>query len=174
MYLSIILTVYNKASFLHRCFNSLLCQNEVDEGNYEIIVVNDGSTDNSSSIILQFEQQNKQIRVINQDNQGLSIARNNGVNSSSGDYVWFVDADDTIEPYAVSLIMKEIKNNPDIIPIYAKTEGKTKIRNAIDKYAKTGKDILIEGKWEQCGVFYVFRKDFLRNNGFHFFPGIFH
>lgn len=173
MILSIILTVYNKADFLDRVFESLLNQDGEKEY-YEVLVVNDGSTDNSLSIIQRYALENSNLRVLNQTNQGLSMARNNGVDSANGKYVWFVDADDCISTDAVKMIVEATSSQPDIIPIYAKTEGEPRIRNAVNRYAKTGKDILLMGGWEQCGVFNVFRRSFLLENHLRFIPGIYH
>lgn len=174
MTLSIILTVYNKEKFLSRVFSTLIKQNNVGKSDYEIIVVNDGSTDNSLSVCNKYSKENKNMRVITQLNQGLSMARNNGVDVAKGDYVWFVDADDMISSMAVNLICEAAKNNPDIIPIYAITDGVEHVRNAVDVNANTGEDILIGGNWEPCGVFNVFKRSFLRDNNLSFFPGIYH
>lgn len=174
MKLTIVLTVYNKGPYLHRVFNSVLKQQDVLEGDFEVLVVNDGSTDDSSRIINEYAQQFSQIRVLTQQNQGLSMARNNGVKEAKGEYVWFVDADDIISANAVHLICKTITFHPDIIPIYAKTQGYERIRNKIPKDVKSGKDILLSDKWEVCGVFNIFKKKFLLDNDLFFYPGIYH
>lgn len=174
MKLSIVLTVYNKEPYLHRVFDAVLNQQDVLKDDYEVLTVNDGSTDGSLSIINEYELRDKRVRVLTQQNQGLSKARNNGVREARGEYVWFVDADDTISPKAVSLICGAINEHPDIIPIYAKTEGLDKIRNEIPKDAKSGRDILLSYKWEACGVFNVFRRSFLLDNNLSFYPGIYH
>lgn len=174
MRLSIILTVYNKESCLTRVIDSLLLQEYFEENDYEIVIVNDGSTDGSYSIIENYRIANKRIRVVNQDNRGLSVARNNGTKSAHGDYVWYVDADDIISTHSIRSICDAMRSKPDIIPIYAKTDGICGVRNCIPESIVTGKDILISKKWEQCSVFYVFRKDFLKENGLSFIPGIYH
>lgn len=174
MKLSIILTVYNKAEFLQRAFEALLSQHSVEEGDYEILVVNDGSTDNSLSIVKSYVASYSYVRLLNQNNQGLSMARNNGTEAAKGKYVWYVDADDVISPYSVRRICDAMGSSPDIIPIYAQTEGEQIIRNCIPVTVKTGKDILLYGKWQACGVFNVFRKQFLKENNLCFMPGIYH
>lgn len=172
--LSIILTVYNKEPFLRKQFDSLLSQEQTKEGDYEVMVVNDGSTDGSVGIIEEYARQDSRVRVLNQKNQGLSMARNNGVEEAKGDYIWFVDADDVVSPKAVNLICCAITSSPDIIPIYAQTEGEDGIRNAINPNSKTGKEILLEGKWQSCGVFTIFKRSFLIENNLGFYPGIYH
>ena len=78
MKLSIIVPVYNVADYLPKCLDSLLAQN-LPQNEYEIIVVNDGSTDNSGNICDNWAKKDKRVKVIHQCNQGVSIARNNGI-----------------------------------------------------------------------------------------------
>lgn len=174
MKLSIVLTVYNKEPYLHRIFDSVLNQQNVRINDYEVLAVNDGSTDGSPKILEEFELRDKRVRVLTQHNQGLSMARNNGVQEAKGDYVWFVDADDVISSKAVSSICGAMTSQPDIIPIYAQTEGDNRIRNCVPTTVKTGKDILLSGRWQACGVFNVLRRIFLQENKLTFFPGIYH
>ena len=82
MTLSIILTVYNKAFFLPKAFDSLLHQLDTDEEEYEVVVVNDGSTDESLVVIEQYASNDSRIRVVSQNNLGLSMARNNGTKAA--------------------------------------------------------------------------------------------
>ena len=174
MKLSIVLTVYNKEKYLHRAFESLLGQEGTKDGDYEVLVVNDGSTDGSLAICEEYANKDDRVRIVKQKNQGLSMARNNGTDAANGEYVWYVDADDRISNQSVRLICEAMADKPDVIPIYGETEGIDRVRNKVSPDAKTGKDILLTGGWEQCGVFNVFRKDFLRKNGLRFMPGIYH
>lgn len=95
MKLSIIVPVYNIANFIGPCLKSITNAN-LDNEEYEVIVVNDGSTDNSLDIINEYASIHSQIKVISQKNQGLGGARNTGIANSSGEYIWFVDGDDLI------------------------------------------------------------------------------
>ena len=174
MNLTIVLTVYNKQLYLNNAFQALLNQMNTSDGDYEVLVVNDGSTDNSPAIIEQYARRDSRVRVLTQKNMGLSMARNNGAEAANGEYIWFVDADDIYSPKAVSLICKAMESEPDVIPIYAKTDGIDKVRNAIPISVSTGKDVLLCGRWQQCGVFWVFRKDFLKENNLRFMPGVYH
>lgn len=173
MKLTIILTVYNKEQYLERALSSLLNQQNVKEDDYEVLAVNDGSTDNSLAILEEYAHKHNRLRILTQHNQGLSMARNNGVDEAQGDYVWFVDADDVIELQSVFLICGLIASKPDVIPIYARTEGVQKTRNYINPNVNSGRDI-IEFGWEHCAVFWIIKKDFLINNGLRFMPGIYH
>ena len=92
--LSIIVPVYNGQDYIGRCLESILRQSGVSQ--HEIIVVNDGSTDNTKQIVSNFAKENKNIKLINQKNSGVSIARNNGMRYSYGKFVTFVDADDMV------------------------------------------------------------------------------
>lgn len=174
MKLSIILTVYNKEHCLGRAFKALLSQKDTIESDFEIIVVNDGSTDDSNSIISGYEKADKRVRVLTQENQGLSMARNNGVSIAYGDYVWFVDADDVITLNAVNLVCDAINSSPDVIAVYANTYGSPIVRNAVPVNAKTGQDIILSQQWEQCGVFWIINRSFLLRNHLSFMPGIYH
>ena len=89
--ISIIVPVYNVEPFISECINSILIQSYK---NFELILVNDGSTDNSPTICEQYASKDKRIKVIHKANGGLSDARNWGLKFSSGEYVVFLDSDD--------------------------------------------------------------------------------
>lgn len=93
--ISIIVPVYNVEKYIDGCINSILKQTLDD---YELILVNDGSTDNSGNKCVEWSKKDNRIKVIHQDNQGLSEARNSGLKIASGDYITFIDSDDTIAP----------------------------------------------------------------------------
>jgi glycosyltransferase involved in cell wall biosynthesis len=95
MRLSIILPVYNSAAFLPQCLDSIL--DSLDEES-ELIIVNDGSTDESESVISEYQSKWPDIRSISQPNRGVSAARNVGIDCALGHYITFVDSDDWIEP----------------------------------------------------------------------------
>lgn len=108
--LSIIVPVYNVSKYLAKCLDSLLCQDLKPE-EYEIIVVNDGSTDNSEEILKQYEKKYKNIKVVRQENQGLSGARNTGIKLSNGKYIQFVDSDDYLEPNVLRTLVDKMETN---------------------------------------------------------------
>ncbi|QGZ27068.1 glycosyltransferase [Streptococcus ruminicola] len=92
--ISIVVPVYNVESYLEKCIDSILNQSY---SNFELILVNDGSTDNSGKICSDFEKKDSRIKVINKDNGGLSDARNHGIDIASGRYITFIDSDDFVE-----------------------------------------------------------------------------
>lgn len=104
---SIIIPVYNVEFYLKECIDSVLLQDFQD---YEIICVNDGSTDNSLEILKSFSD--SRIKIINQENQGLSCARNSGLDIALGQYVWFIDSDDKIAENSLSELNKLIDQKP--------------------------------------------------------------
>ena len=110
MKLSIIVPVCNVADYLAKCLDSLLAQ-DLPQNEYEIIVVNDGSTDNSGEIALQYADKYENIMLINQANQGLSGARNTGIKQAKGDYIQFVDSDDYLEDNVLGGLMKQVEND---------------------------------------------------------------
>lgn len=92
--LSVIVPVYNAEKYLHQCIDSILGQELID---LEVILVNDGSTDNSGAICDEYARRDNRVKVIHKTNGGVSLARNTGIEFSSGEYIAFVDADDWIE-----------------------------------------------------------------------------
>lgn len=122
MKLSIIVPIYNVAPYLRKCVDSLLAQDIFD---YEIILVDDGSTDNSGIIADEIvrevmdDESNCQspianrptLSVIHQENAGLSAARNAGIAKAKGEYIWFVDSDDYVEPNVLGVLMEQIERD---------------------------------------------------------------
>ena len=92
--LSIILPVYNAEQYLSDCLTSILNQSYSD---FELIIIDDGSTDSSRRICVEYSQQDSRIRLYTQDNQGISITRNRGLDLVCGEFVTFVDSDDVID-----------------------------------------------------------------------------
>lgn len=110
--ISVIVPVYNVEKYLKRCINSILNQTFK---NFELILVNDGSTDNSLNICKNYKEKDGRIQLISQTNKGLSAARNTGLKYAKGKYVCFVDSDDFIEKEYFSLLLSNIeKYNSDI------------------------------------------------------------
>ena len=115
MKLSIIVPVYNVADYLQKCLDSLLAQ-DLPQNEYEIIVVNDGSTDNSGVIAKQYADKFPNITLFNQANQGLSGARNTGIKHAKGEYIQFVDSDDYLEENVLGALVKQVeKDDLDVL-----------------------------------------------------------
>ena len=103
--ITVIVPVYNVESYLRKCLDSIIAQTYK---NIEIVVVNDGSTDASGEICKEFSEMDHRIIYIEQENAGISAARNTGLNNMSGNYVTFVDSDDWIESNYVETLYKKI------------------------------------------------------------------
>lgn len=112
MKISIIIPVYNAANYLEQCLDSVLNQNLAI---YEVICVNDGSKDHSWEILEQYAQKDTRVKLYNQQNGGVSSARNLGLQHANGDYVGFVDADDFILPNYYKSFLTELQS--DIIAL---------------------------------------------------------
>lgn len=111
--ISIIIPVYNVEKYIKRCIDSVLNQTY---SNYEIILVDDGSTDLSGYICDEYSYIDKRVKVIHQNNGGLSGARDSGIKEVTGDYIMFVDSDDWIEQNTLQVLSKEILiGNYDLI-----------------------------------------------------------
>lgn len=93
--ISIIVPIYNAEKYIQRCIDSILSQTYKD---LQIILINDGSTDNTLTILNEYVQYDSRIQIINKENTGVSETRNIGIEMSEGEYIGFVDADDYIEP----------------------------------------------------------------------------
>lgn len=123
--ISIIVPVYNVSSYLEECIDSILAQTY---RKLEIILINDGSTDNSGEICERYSKKDKRIIIIQQPNKGLSAARNSGLDVASGDYISFVDSDDYIHERYIELLWqcaREQKSNY-VIGSYEKVAEKGK------------------------------------------------
>ena len=105
--ISVIIPVYNVGPYLHKCINSVLNQTFQ---NFELILVDDGSTDNSGIICDEYALMDKRIKVIHQKNAGQSAARNNGFEISRGEYICFLDSDDWFSNNALEIFINTIKN----------------------------------------------------------------
>ena len=169
--LSIIVPVYNTEQYLRECLSSILEQN-TDRSLYEVIVVNDGTPDNSQLIIDEFCSTYNNVWCIVQDNQGLSMARNNGVAAAGGDYVWFVDSDDWVEPNSIKSILAECDYEPEVISI-KKVKSNTKYASEC-LYAKTGQEILLSKEFEHGAVYYILNRQFMRKYNLRFMERIYH
>lgn len=100
---SIIIPNYNAEAYIERCLNSILNQNY---SNIEIIIIDDGSTDNSWQKILWYANQNKVIKAIRQENMNASIARNKGIEIATGEYLFFLDSDDILYPDSLTKMVE--------------------------------------------------------------------
>lgn len=110
MKLSIVVPVYNVEAFLKKCVDSLLAQ-DLPASDYEIILVDDGSTDGCGALCDALVAAHGNIRVIHQQNRGLSGARNSGILVSAGTFIFFVDSDDFLEPNVLGGLIRQMEDN---------------------------------------------------------------
>lgn len=113
MLVSIIIPVYNVEQYIEQCLSSIYAQ-DISEDIFEVIAVNDGTPDNSMSIVKTIASQHKNLVIINQENQGLSVARNTGLDHAKGEYIWFVDSDDWLTKDSLSIVLDTIISYPKI------------------------------------------------------------
>ena len=115
--ISIIIPCYNGGRYIANCLESIIDQTYL---NYEIICVNDGSTDNTLSIMQMFAELDSRISIINQENKGISSARNAGLNNASGTFIMFVDGDDWLEKETISVLFEEYQDEDLIVFSYTR------------------------------------------------------
>lgn len=109
---SIIIPIYKVEAYLAECLESVRRQSGAD---FEVIMVDDGSPDNSAAICREFAEKDARFRLIQQENAGVTAARRTGVNHATGEYVVFVDGDDTLPPDALGILLSYMSNDVDIV-----------------------------------------------------------
>ncbi len=120
--LSIIIPVFNTGNFLNNCLNSILKQSFED---FEVICVDDGSTDNSLNILKSYENKDYRIKIFTQNNKGAGAARNLGLKHVNGEYILFADSDDWFEDNAFQLLYNQAKNLDTDLILFDSLEHKT-------------------------------------------------
>ena len=142
--ISIIVAAYNVDKYLEICINSIVSQTLHD---IEIIIVNDGSTDNTSSIIEKFKRKDERIIVIEQENYGISTVRNIGLSKATGEYILFIDGDDWIEKNSlIKLYNLATKENADVVcyNFFYAYRDQNKISKDFKVFDKLNKDEFIK------------------------------
>lgn len=171
--LSFIVPVYNVEKYIENCIKSILKQSY---DNIEVILVDDGSPDASPKILDEYAKIDQRVKVIHQENAGVSSARNAGLDIANGQYVLFVDADDYIEPdYAKYFLDLALKNNVEIAYgrcCYSLSSSKDVLDTIeIISSAKAMEEIYLGGinvaVWNK-----IYRRDFLTKNNIRFNPEI--
>ena len=134
-FVSVIVPIYNVETYLKGCLDSLLNQTD---GNFEAILVDDGSTDLSGSIADDYAKKDKRFKVIHQSNKGLSGARNAGLKVAKGKYVFFLDSDDYVHPDFLNL-MGQVAQNEDADMVVCKLQHTDKFYHKIESGLKLSK-----------------------------------
>lgn len=183
MLLSIIIPVYNVERYIRGTLESIFSQGFCEDS-FEVVCVNDGTPDGSMRIVAEFAAEHKNLRVVNQSNQGLSCARNAGLAIARGDYVWFVDSDDTLMPGSLAIVAGAVADGgADVIgfDMMRKDEAtgtlsleRIATRRSV-RYGEVRSGTFFYNKIQTCPVQrFVFRRGFLEEGGFRFFPGIYY
>lgn len=181
MDLSIIVPVYGVEKYIRPCIESIFRQG-LDEDCFEVIIVNDGTKDRSMEVIKDIIEQHKNITVLNQKNQGLSVARNNGIAIAKGKYILMPDSDDLLIENSLKLLLeKAIEYEADLVVADFLKMSNEEIDNlqAIQQkdhniQEKNGKQLFLEDlNPYHCYVWRtLYRRVFLLETNLKFFPGI--
>lgn len=178
MKLSIIIPAYNAEKFIGRCVES--CEHQdVNTHDFEVIVVDDGSKDNTNALAQSLSRKYDNVKVISQKNQGTAVARNKGLEMADGNYVWFVDSDDYVEKDSLKRILDKIAlhHEPDVFLIRMKI-----LYNGIVQYGGhesaedceiSGKDFIMSGYGPSSACILICKRSFLNSNNLSFIPGMF-
>lgn len=183
MLLSIVIPMYNAEPYIGKCLDSILYQ-DIDHCLYEIVIVNDGSTDESSSIVRKYIQKYPFIKLYNQVNQGQSAARNYGMSMANGDYIQFIDADDFLIENSLSRVVDFTTNgHPHDEPQHAYdiitfdlTEGKADSmpvnRGGGDcKWIGNGYDYIATHNYNNGPWYYWLNRSFVKKHNLRFEEG---
>ena len=167
---SIVMPVYNACKTIEKSIKSVLNQIYID---WELILIDDGSTDNTIEIVKKIIKDDKRVRIYHQENKGPGVARNTGISKAIGEYVVFIDSDDYFPENFLKDITLKIETNPDVIFLnMIREDEKGKIKKIINvkKFSKYNKEELlnfvITGKIPWGASSKVVKRDIIKNNGF--------
>ena len=177
-FFSLIVPIYNVEKYINKCIDSILSQEYLD---YELILINDGSTDNSGIICDEYEKNNSKIKVIHKKNGGLSSARNEGLKYATGKYIWFIDSDDWILDKSLETLESNLINeNLEMLGFY-------EIRFIEDKNnylrydyleeintTNNNKYLNLSKRFVPSTCFYVYNFEFIKKNNLFFNEKIVH
>lgn len=180
--ISVIIPVYNVEQYLRECLDSVLAQTY---SSYEVIMIDDGSTDRSGDICDEYAARDTRFRVIHKENGGLSVARNTGFDLSCGEYVYFLDSDDLLEPDALEELLSTMEgSNADFAffeaitfrdqdPDAAVVQGYFRSREyetlpGIDVFGKLSSN----NEFKTAIPTYFWRRSFISSNSLAFLPGV--
>lgn len=176
MLLSIIIPIYNVEKYLPRCLNSIFNQG-ANRKDYEVICIIDGSPDRSAAVAQRYAKQHPNLKLHTQRNQGVSATRNKGITMATGDYLAFVDPDDTLANNALRKLLRTIRNQsqPDMVISKLRRNGHTAYPwkgHFLEHTPYTGTEILNSGLLlgSVCGT--IFKRTFILRHNIHFIEGI--
>ncbi len=179
MELSIIMPVYKAERYVERAIVSCLNQ-DIESEEYEIIAINDGSPDGSMAILERMAALHPNVRVAEQENQGPGAARNRGLEMAQGEYIWFVDSDDWIEPNCLGEVIGRLtENNLDALVISARETDGQSSKPIIDLSKLEGRvygshEIVYKMAIDLHPQITLYRRSILQDNRIRFMEGIVH
>ena len=178
---SIIIPLYNAEKYIYQCLKSIDSPCGALPSNYEVIIVDDGSTDNSLSIVEEFVSSRNNFRIIKQENRGTSGARMNGLSVAMGDYIWFIDSDDYLISGALDTVMQLLMKHPvDVLMIQIQMYDENTGNRWIKAYAPaqegiiSGKEYLQRPPTTVTPVQFIIQRHLLDNPDIHFPEGLRH
>lgn len=178
--LSIIIPIYNVEKYICSCIESIYRQS-LDENDFEVILINDGTKDNSMEVIADIISQHSNIIVLDQKNQGQATARNNGLDRARGEYVIMIDSDDLLIDNTLGPLLEKAKSNDFDLTIGDFLELHDEEITDLHYYSpkdfivqeKTGNELLLELNPHHCYIWrIIYKREFLTKNGIKFTPGI--
>jgi glycosyltransferase involved in cell wall biosynthesis len=176
--LSIIIPVYNVENHISTCIQSI-CNQDINEKDYEILIIDDGSTDNSINIALHFERKYTNIHVYSQKNEGVGSARNKGISLAKGKYIYFIDPDDYLADNVLDLILFYAeKNNLQILTFSSQGTTKSNLNKSLSNNTETFKLQTMDGVsyissegYKNEVWWYIIERSFLNEIGLKFIVG---
>lgn len=178
MRLSIIIPVYNAAKFLPKCLDSILVQ-DLDFADYEILIINDGSTDDSLTIANSYSSNYGHVKVSTKANGGVGSARNKGLSLAKGDYIYFIDPDDYLAEGVLRRIIEQAENNDlEILTFGTARTTNSKLFNSTTKEAKlelspilNGENYIAKNYYHNEVWWYVIKRAFIEKSKINFIEG---
>ncbi|CCV64692.1 predicted glycosyltransferase [Alteracholeplasma palmae J233] len=177
--ISIVIPVYNVEKYIYKCLNSVVQQTY---SNLEIIIVNDGTKDDSMTVVEKFSKTDSRIKILNQENNGLSAARNKGLELATGEYVYFLDSDDYLEKEAISkMVFKMDEYGSQIVMFNSYID----YESYKEKYIEFNKIITLSGEdflqtvirkriYKPTVWSYFYETAYLKTNEYQFQNGLIH
>lgn len=186
MKLSIVIPVYNVEKYVARCLDSVLDQG-LESEDYEVIIVNDGSTDSSLQIVEKYAQNNNNIKIIDRENGGAGSARNHGMDCAIGKYIYFIDPDDfLISNCLLKLVETCDRHDLDILtfmsksysaisikdkPLFEKNDFSAPFGDTVFSPIVSGEDYVANVKYRNEVWWFLINREFLKNTGIRFVEG---
>lgn len=182
--LSICIPVYNVENYIRPCMESIFHQG-LDDDYFEVILINDGTKDNSIGVIQDIVSQHHNIVIVNQENQGLSVVRNKGIDLAKGEYILMPDSDDLLINNSLPPLLQEaVSTKADLVVAdflkmndeeLLKTDVNSLQQEEFTYQVKTGEQLFLEDLDPHCCYVWrtLYRREFLIENNLRFVPGIY-